>query len=661
MVDKIKFKRTKTAGVVPAIDSIDEGEIQLNLKDKKIFSKSGNEIVEFGGGIPSVTGWGVTDTKDIWLGSTYAFGGAGVFMNGFLYQSSYKYNLYYFLPDFTNRKSVVVSFSGVNLGDAGGKGGGSITTKDDASGQMKHMFATVFTSTSELCINEVEVPIAIPSSNRVNGKMLRQHKMPYVDLFDTVIAATGSKIYKLKNTTTTSATVEVLNYSDFSKIKEYTIDMTGVVDSGFDPDVSTYKPQFNVFGSGKYLALQVNKTNNIRIYNAEDGTTVTNLNYLFPDTYYDGYYCDGLDRIYIPKEDKNFNIVSYQGYSEISTNEGEFVATVNGQSGIVQLKPSDIGAVDEGSSTVRIGLGAGGTCQFYNSIAIGENAGYINQGGGPSKYASIAIGVCAGHTDQNNNAISIGSCSGVTGQGLYSVAIGDLAGSMSQRDRSVAIGSASGERCQQGYAVSVGFLTGRTCQQSNAVALGACAGATNQGAFSVSVGSAAGNTLQGACAIAIGYRAGYKSQAANTTAIGTCATSTYTNSVAIGACASTTSINQIQLGSPETKVATYGIATMSDCRDMADAKDLQIGLDFINRLKPITHTVCQRNGTKGTRLHTAITAQDIKAALDIEGIDLGMYMNHMVKGGDDVQSISYEELIPVMIKAIQDLSAKIDK
>ncbi len=52
-------------------------------------------------------------------------------------------------------------------------------------------------------------------------------------------------------------------------------------------------------------------------------------------------------------------------------------------------------------------------------------------------------------------------------------------------------------------------------------------------------------------------------------------------------------------------------------------------------------------------------AQEVKAVIDAKGIDFGGYQDHKVKGGDDVLSIGYEELIAPMLKAIQELSAKV--
>ena len=53
-------------------------------------------------------------------------------------------------------------------------------------------------------------------------------------------------------------------------------------------------------------------------------------------------------------------------------------------------------------------------------------------------------------------------------------------------------------------------------------------------------------------------------------------------------------------------------------------------------------------------------AQEVKEVLDKNGIDFGGFQDHKISGGDDVLSIGYNELIAPMIKAIQQLSAKVD-
>ena len=55
----------------------------------------------------------------------------------------------------------------------------------------------------------------------------------------------------------------------------------------------------------------------------------------------------------------------------------------------------------------------------------------------------------------------------------------------------------------------------------------------------------------------------------------------------------------------------------------------------------------------------ATIAQEVKTVLESLGVDWGGYQDHAINGGRDVKSIGYSELIAPMIKAIQELSAKI--
>jgi hypothetical protein len=74
-----------------------------------------------------------------------------------------------------------------------------------------------------------------------------------------------------------------------------------------------------------------------------------------------------------------------------------------------------------------------------------------------------------------------------------------------------------------------------------------------------------------------------------------------------------------------------------------------------NKLGNITH-----DGThKRSRFHHGLIAQEVQSLIAETGIDFGGFQDHSVKGGDDVLSIGYEELIGPMIKAIQQLSAKV--
>lgn len=66
-----------------------------------------------------------------------------------------------------------------------------------------------------------------------------------------------------------------------------------------------------------------------------------------------------------------------------------------------------------------------------------------------------------------------------------------------------------------------------------------------------------------------------------------------------------------------------------------------------------------RDGSKTRqRLHHGLIAQEVKATVDRMGVDFGGWQDHSIKGGLDVQSLGYEELIAPIIKSIQQLDAK---
>ena len=149
---------------------------------------------------------------------------------------------------------------------------------------------------------------------------------------------------------------------------------------------------------------------------------------------------------------------------------------------------------------MAIGSAAGQYSQTGSSVAIGNQAGYSNQGTGGS--AAIAIGYQAGFTGQSN----------------ATVAMGYQAGQSNQQGTAVAIGYQTGQSNQAAAAVALGPYSGQFTQQANSVAIGAYAGYSNQGTNAIAIGNSAGYASQGNYAIGIGYAAG-SFQAANSIAI----------------------------------------------------------------------------------------------------------------------------------------------
>jgi hypothetical protein len=111
---------------------------------------------------------------------------------------------------------------------------------------------------------------------------------------------------------------------------------------------------------------------------------------------------------------------------------------------------------------------------------------------------------------------------------------------------------------------------------------------------------------------------------------------------------------------------------VSDKRLKTDIKESNLGLNFINKLKPVSYkwkeTVKevikdQSDPLKdtiiyeeGTREHYGLLAQDLKETLEEEGINASMWCLSDTNDKDSTQSVRYTELIGPMLKAIQELT-----
>ena len=110
-------------------------------------------------------------------------------------------------------------------------------------------------------------------------------------------------------------------------------------------------------------------------------------------------------------------------------------------------------------------------------------------------------------------------------------------------------------------------------------------------------------------------------------------------------------------------------AMMSDERLKTEIKPVPLGLNFINKLKPISYKWKESKdvvdgeiiNNPGIREHFGLIAQDVKKTLDEEGVDAGLWMLADKDDSDSQQSMRYAELISPMIKAIQEMSKTIQE
>jgi hypothetical protein len=140
------------------------------------------------------------------------------------------------------------------------------------------------------------------------------------------------------------------------------------------------------------------------------------------------------------------------------------------------------------------------------------------------------------------------------------------------------------------------------------------------------------------------------------------------NSTCVGYNTAVTGNNQVQLGDVNTTTYVYGtVQNRSDMRDKADIRDTELGLDFINKLRPVDFKWNYRElyqdevndgSKKGSRYHHGLITQEVFEVIKETGKDFGGYQDHSLNGGSDVQSLGYDEFVAPLIKAVQELSEK---
>ena len=289
---------------------------------------------------------------------------------------------------------------------------------------------------------------------------------------------------------------------------------------------------------------------------------------------------------------------------------------------------------------INVGQGALVTTNF-NNTAVGNRAGNSNSGGN----SNTAIGSYAlqqNISNSNNTAIGTGSLEKTKGDNNTAVGASALFNNIGgQNNVSIGVNSS----------LSAGSVSNNT---------------------SIGTNSLFGNTLWSNCT-ALGYDAGVSGS------------------------------NEVQLGNSATTPYAYqALNNRSDLRDKTEVRDTVLGLDFINELRPVDYKWDMREDYRsempspleldateeekdahkilmdewlesvkienlthdGThtrnRYHHGLIAQEVQDVIEASGVDFGGFQDHKVNGGSDVLSLGYSELIAPMIKAIQELTARIN-
>lgn len=245
-------------------------------------------------------------------------------------------------------------------------------------------------------------------------------------------------------------------------------------------------------------------------------------------------------------------------------------------------------------------------------------------------------------TGLSNTAVGAGALATATG-GNYNTAMG--AGAM-----------------QSGQAIIgntvVGASAGTALAENHTTVFGADAlsnGSVTRGAVAVGVSTMSACTgASCAYSTAIGFNAlstpttnGYN------TAIGATANvnGNFTNSLAAGYGATATASNYVRFGNTSITVNAGQVAwtVVSDRRAKKDIEASDLGLDFIQSLKPVSYRLKTGNG----RLDYGFIAQDVEQALD------GRVTNMVTRENDKIKTykLRASDIIAPAVRSVQELSA----
>ncbi len=394
------------------------------------------------------------------------------------------------------------------------------------------------------------------------------------------------------------------------------------------------------------------------------------------------------------------SITSGDEHTIIGSGAGRYVVPGTGGNTLVGY---DTGLGVSGSSTYTYTTAVGVDCLKAlttgnrNTVVGSESAinmttggsnivmGNLSGNGLETRSYAVVIGYQAMQNADSGSTVAIGYQANNTASttfGTGAVHIGYQAGRSSTRNRAVNIGYGAGYSATSGGGVVIGeFASYSNTSASNRVVIGAQAArfftgsdATAIGAYALySSGSGYGNTGVGANALrdnssgsrntAIGHDAGENiTTGSNNTTLGANAGDallTGSNNTIIGytSAASSTSVsNEITLGNTSItslRCNVTSITSLSDKRDKKNIEESSYGLNVIDKLKPVTFDWDARDGSKTDVKDLGFIAQDLQG-IDDEHLKL-VYAENPEK-----LEATYGRLIPVLVKAIQELKAEIE-
>ncbi len=292
---------------------------------------------------------------------------------------------------------------------------------------------------------------------------------------------------------------------------------------------------------------------------------------------------------------------------------------IDSQDEIVALIAENLPSAASDAEGAVFGLTATNTTGYQNT-ALGFQSLFFNTTG----YQNTALGF------QSLDSNTTGYCNTAVGYtSLHKNTTGVF---------NTAVGSSSLRSNTTGFentAIGVGTLINNTTGIGNTVVGSSSLQSNTTGSQNTVLGCNAGNNL---------------SSGSNNTFIGNAAqpsSSSVSNEITLG----NSSILAI-------RAQVTSITSLSDARDKKNIETLPTGLDFVNSLNPVKFDWNMRDGGKVDVPDTGFIAQDLVELEDSTGI--ADYLKLTFRDNPDKLEASYGRLVPILVKAIQDLSNEVN-
>ena len=329
-------------------------------------------------------------------------------------------------------------------------------------------------------------------------------------------------------------------------------------------------------------------------------------------------------------------------------------------------------ALTSGDYNVALGYEAGtGLTTGTENTFLGNGAAYSITTG---SYNTI-VGSRAGNgydAESHNLAMGYDALGGAVAGGEYNVAVGNYSlDAVTSADRNTAVGYGTGSTFTLGgenTAVGYNALTLSTGVQN--VAIGAeSLDASGSGSQNVGVGAGSLTALtDGNDNTGVGPSAGMSiTTGDNNLMLGHDAGRTGSPGGSI-----TTADNIIVLGDENISAANIQVdwTVASDKRDKTDVSSIDMGLDFINKLEPVTYRWDKRSNYddqnptgehKEDNLDIGFLAQDVEVVENEYGYKKEDKTNLTTSLSEDGKQygIQYSKFVPILVKAVQELSAEV--